>query len=197
MSVARIRRSNASRHFLSHYPHTSSSKLHLTWASINSGTSASDDHVGFSAPLCFDSPTRAEKELEVYQSIADLTVKAKDQAVFKCEVSDENVRGTWYKNGVEVKADSRVNITHIGRSVRTFSGDSECIVGTHVKQRTGGPCRIHKLTIDDVKPEDEGDYTFVPDGHAFNLSAKLNFLGKSKDPTPLSTERKFSELRAD
>lgn len=37
--------------------------------------------------------------------------------------------------------------------------------------------RIHKLTIDEVKPEDEGDYTFVPDGYAFNLSAKLNFLG--------------------
>lgn len=37
--------------------------------------------------------------------------------------------------------------------------------------------RIHKLTIDDVKPVDEGDYTFVPDGYAFNLSAKLNFLG--------------------
>lgn len=48
-------------------------------------------------------------------------MKAKDQAVFKCEVSDENVRGTWYKNGVEVKADSRVNITHIGRSVGTLS----------------------------------------------------------------------------
>ncbi len=39
--------------------------------------------------------------------------------------------------------------------------------------------RIHKLTIDDVKPEDEGDYTFVPEGYAFNLSAKLNFLGTS------------------
>lgn len=62
--------------------------------------------------VCFDC---AEKELEVYQSIADLTVKAKDQAVFKCEVSDENVRGTWYKNGVEVKPDARINITHIGR----------------------------------------------------------------------------------
>ncbi|KAK2853952.1 hypothetical protein Q5P01_006613 [Channa striata] len=99
-----------------------------------------------------------EKELEVYQSIADLTVKAKDQAVFKCEVSDENVRGTWYKNGVEVKPDARINITHIGR--------------------------IHKLTIDEVKPEDEGDYTFVPDGHAFNLSAKLNFLEVKIDYVP-------------
>lgn len=56
-----------------------------------------------------------EKDLEIYQSIADLTVKAKDQAVFKCEVSDETVKGTWFKNGVEVKADARVNITHIGR----------------------------------------------------------------------------------
>ncbi|KAF3832721.1 hypothetical protein F7725_026386 [Dissostichus mawsoni] len=99
-----------------------------------------------------------EKDLEVYQSIADLTVKAQDQAVFKCEVSDEKVRGTWYKNGVEVKPDARVNITHIGRN--------------------------HKLTIDDVKPEDEGDYTFVPDGHAFNLSAKLNFLDVKIDFVP-------------
>nr|XP_040054226.1 myosin-binding protein C, cardiac-type isoform X8 [Gasterosteus aculeatus aculeatus] len=99
-----------------------------------------------------------EKDLEVYQSIADLTVKAKDQAVFKCEVSDENVRGTWYKNGAEVKSDARINITHIGR--------------------------IHKLTIDEVKPEDEGDYTFVPDGHAFNLSAKLNFIEVKIDYVP-------------
>uniref|UniRef100_A0A8C1M910 Myosin binding protein C, cardiac n=1 Tax=Cyprinus carpio TaxID=7962 RepID=A0A8C1M910_CYPCA len=95
-----------------------------------------------------------EKQLEVYQNIADLTVKAKDQAVFKCEVSDENVKGIWYKNGVEVKPDARTHITHIGR--------------------------IHKLTIDDVKPEDEGDYTFVPEGYAFNLSAKLNFLDPPK-----------------
>ncbi|XP_067104591.1 myosin-binding protein C, cardiac-type [Osmerus mordax] len=99
-----------------------------------------------------------EKELEVYQSIADLTVKAKDEAVFKCEVSDENVKGIWYKNNVEVKADARTHITHIGR--------------------------IHKLTIDDVKPEDEGDYTFVPEGYAFNLSAKLNFLEVKIDFVP-------------
>lgn len=38
--------------------------------------------------------------------------------------------------------------------------------------------RFHKLVIDDVRPEDEGDYTFVPDGYALSLSAKLNFLGK-------------------
>eukprot|EP00061_Rhincodon_typus_P017371 g46044.t1 len=91
-----------------------------------------------------------EKQLEVYQDIADLTVKAEEQAVFKCEVSDEEVKGTWLKNGVEVVPSDRMQITHIGR--------------------------IHKLVIDNVRPEDEGDYTFVPEGFAFNLSAKLNFL---------------------
>ncbi|KAL1007358.1 hypothetical protein UPYG_G00085610 [Umbra pygmaea] len=100
----------------------------------------------------------SEKELEVYQNIADLSVEAMDEAVFKCEVSDENVKGIWYKNGVEVEVNPRTHITHIGR--------------------------IHKLTINDVKPEDEGDYTFVPEGYAFNLSAKLNFLEVKIDYVP-------------
>uniref|UniRef100_A0A8C1I3V4 Myosin binding protein Ca n=1 Tax=Cyprinus carpio carpio TaxID=630221 RepID=A0A8C1I3V4_CYPCA len=94
-----------------------------------------------------------EKELEVLQSIADLTLKAAEQAVFKCEVSDEKVTGKWFKDGVEVIPSDRIKMTHIGRT--------------------------HKLVIDDVKPEDAGDYTFVPDGYALSLSAKLNFLGKS------------------
>lgn len=38
--------------------------------------------------------------------------------------------------------------------------------------------RFHRLVIDDVKPEDAGDYTFIPDGYALSLSAKLNFLGE-------------------
>ncbi|CAO2579892.1 Myosin-binding protein C, cardiac-type, partial [Lemmus lemmus] len=54
-----------------------------------------------------------EKKLEVYQSIADLAVGAKDQAVFKCEVSDENVRGVWLKNGKELVPDSRIKVSHI------------------------------------------------------------------------------------
>uniref|UniRef100_A0AAZ1XB51 Myosin-binding protein C, fast-type n=1 Tax=Oreochromis aureus TaxID=47969 RepID=A0AAZ1XB51_OREAU len=91
-----------------------------------------------------------DKELEVLQNIADLTVKASEQAVFKCEVSDEKVTGKWFKDGVEVEASDRIKISHIGR--------------------------IHKLTINDVKASDAGDYTFVPDGYALSLSAKLNFL---------------------
>ncbi|CAB1312256.1 unnamed protein product, partial [Coregonus sp. 'balchen'] len=99
-----------------------------------------------------------EKELEVLQSIADLTVKAEDQAMFKCEVSDEKVTGKWFKDGVEVLPSDRIKLTHIGR--------------------------IHRLTIDEVKPEDAGDYTFVPDGYALSLSAKLNFLEIKIDYVP-------------
>uniref|UniRef100_A0A3P8XR43 Myosin binding protein C, fast type b n=1 Tax=Esox lucius TaxID=8010 RepID=A0A3P8XR43_ESOLU len=99
-----------------------------------------------------------EKELEVLQSIADLTVKAEDMAVFKCEVSDDKVTGKWFKDGVEVKGSDRIKMTHAGR--------------------------IHRLTIDNVKPEDAGDYTFVPDGYALSLSAKLNFLEIKIDYVP-------------
>lgn len=72
------------------------------------------------SPMCVVStlsvPDRPpEKKLEVYQSIADLTVGAKDQAVFKCEVSDENVKGVWLKNGKELVPDSRIKVSHIGR----------------------------------------------------------------------------------
>uniref|UniRef100_A0A3B4B4Z0 Myosin binding protein C, fast type a n=1 Tax=Periophthalmus magnuspinnatus TaxID=409849 RepID=A0A3B4B4Z0_9GOBI len=95
-----------------------------------------------------------DKELQVLQSIADLTVKSSEQAVFRCEVSDEKVTGKWYKDGVEVQPSNRIKISHIGR--------------------------VHKLTIDDVKQADAGDYTFVPDGHALTLSAKLNFLDPPK-----------------
>ncbi|XP_039973542.1 myosin binding protein Ca [Xiphias gladius] len=99
-----------------------------------------------------------DKELQVLQSIADLTVKAAEQAVFKCEVSDEKVTGKWFKDGVEVKPSNRIKMTHIGRT--------------------------HKLAIDDVKPSDAGDYTFVPDGYALSLSAKLNFLEIKIDYVP-------------
>ncbi|XP_069479215.1 myosin-binding protein C, cardiac-type [Ambystoma mexicanum] len=99
-----------------------------------------------------------EKQLEVLQNVADLTVRARDQAVFKCEVSDENVKGVWVKNGKEVVPNDRITITHIGRT--------------------------HKLTIDNVVAEDEGDYSFIPDGFAFNLSAKLKFLEIKIDFVP-------------
>uniref|UniRef100_A0A673NGV4 Myosin-binding protein C, fast-type-like n=1 Tax=Sinocyclocheilus rhinocerous TaxID=307959 RepID=A0A673NGV4_9TELE len=83
-----------------------------------------------------------------------LIFQLSEQAVFKCEVSDEKVTGKWFKDGVEVTPSNRIKMTHIGRT--------------------------HKLVIDDVKPEDAGDYTFVPDGYALSISAKLNFLEPPK-----------------
>ena len=72
-----------------------------------------------SADWSFDSPVSfspcPEKQLEVLQDIADLTVKASEQAVFKCEVSDEKVTGKWYKNGIEVRPSKRITISHVGR----------------------------------------------------------------------------------
>lgn len=99
-----------------------------------------------------------EKQLEVLQDIADLTVKAAEQAMFKCEVSDDKVTGKWFKDGAEVLPSERFKMSHIGR--------------------------FHRLVIDDVKPEDAGDYTFVPDGYALSLSAKLNFLEIKIDYVP-------------
>lgn len=61
----------------------------------------------------------ADKELQVLQSIADLTVKSTEQAVFKCEVSDEKVTGKWLKDGVEVQPSDRIKMTHIGRYLAT------------------------------------------------------------------------------
>ncbi|KAM3923282.1 myosin-binding protein C, fast-type-like isoform 2-T2 [Leptodactylus fuscus] len=106
-----------------------------------------------------------DKKLEVLQGIADLTVKATEQAVFKCEVSDEKVTGRWLKNGVEIRPSKRITMSHKGR--------------------------IHKLVIDDVRPEDEADYTFVPDGYALSLSAKLNFLEVVVEYVPLEEPPKI------
>lgn len=70
----------------------------------------------------------SEKQLEVLQDIADLTVKATDQALFKCEVSDDKVTGKWYKDGVEVLPSERIKMTHIGR-YKDIRIDSRTFVG--------------------------------------------------------------------
>lgn len=93
--------------------------MHLTHAHVcfhmpTCSLRDSRPHPHMPSPLT-GSALAPEKKLEVYQSIADLTVGAKDQAVFKCEVSDENVRGVWLKNGKELVPDSRIKVSHIGR----------------------------------------------------------------------------------
>jgi len=72
-----------------------------------------------------------EKQLEVLQAMADLTVQASEQAVFKCEVSDEKVTGRWFKNGVEVRPSKRVHISHTGRWVPGDLPPHGRVGGTH------------------------------------------------------------------
>lgn len=66
---------------------------------------------------------------------------------------------------------------HVARATAfcIMAGHKECCLLGNMWQHIP---RTHKLTIDDVKPGDAGDYTFVPDGYALSLSAKLNFLGE-------------------
>uniref|UniRef100_A0A3Q2YA49 Myosin binding protein Cb n=1 Tax=Hippocampus comes TaxID=109280 RepID=A0A3Q2YA49_HIPCM len=85
-----------------------------------------------------------EKQLQVLQDIADLTVKASEQALFKCEVSDDKVTGKWYKDGVEVMPSERIKMTHEGGRVR-------------VESRKDLSCFI----IEGAEREDEGNYTIV------------------------------------
>ncbi|KAG7275541.1 hypothetical protein CRUP_013445 [Coryphaenoides rupestris] len=80
-----------------------------------------------------------EKELEVYQSIADLTVKAKDEACFKCEVSDEKVKGTWYKNEVKIDYVPRQDPPKIHLDCMGRGGDSTIIVVAGNKLRLDVP----------------------------------------------------------
>ncbi|XP_019738882.1 myosin-binding protein C, fast-type-like [Hippocampus comes] len=92
-----------------------------------------------------------EKQLQVLQDIADLTVKASEQALFKCEVSDDKVTGKWYKDGVEVMPSERIKMTHEGRPITETSGR------VRVESRKDLSCFI----IEGAEREDEGNYTIV------------------------------------
>uniref|UniRef100_M3Z903 Myosin binding protein C2 n=1 Tax=Nomascus leucogenys TaxID=61853 RepID=M3Z903_NOMLE len=85
-----------------------------------------------------------EKQLEVLQDIADLTVKASEQAVFKCEVSDEKVTGKWYKNGIEVRPSKRITISHVGRfSCGDWEGPASHSQGPCISSVPPEPPKIH------------------------------------------------------
>uniref|UniRef100_A0A8C0BZB9 Myosin binding protein C3 n=1 Tax=Buteo japonicus TaxID=224669 RepID=A0A8C0BZB9_9AVES len=121
-----------------------------------------------------------EKKLEVYQSIADLTVKARDQAVFKCEVSDENVKGIWLKNGKEVVPDERIKISHIGRLVLTLKLYLKIIFSAFAIE----PPKIH-LDCLGQSP----DTIVVVAGNKLRLDVPI-----SGDPTPTVIWQKVNKL---
>nr|XP_014347902.1 PREDICTED: myosin-binding protein C, slow-type isoform X36 [Latimeria chalumnae] len=87
------------------------------------------------------------RPLKVLQPLTDMTVRLDKAIMMKCEIS-EDLHGKWYKNGQLIQDSERIKIIHRGR--------------------------IHRLEIENSLVEDEGDYTFVPELYAVNLSAKVH-----------------------
>ncbi len=87
------------------------------------------------------------------QPLADLTVCEGDIAQLEVKFSQENVEGTWMKNGQPVTASNRVHIV-IDR-------------------------QIHKLLIEDTNKDDYGMYSFVVPDQGISTSAKLVIQSKT------------------
>lgn len=81
------------------------------------------------------------------QPLTDLTVCEGDIAQMEVKFSQENVEGTWMKNGQRVTASSRVHIV-IDK-------------------------QIHKLLIEDTSGDDMGMYSFEVPAQGISTSAKL------------------------
>uniref|UniRef100_A0A8C1MAW2 Myosin binding protein C, fast type a n=1 Tax=Cyprinus carpio TaxID=7962 RepID=A0A8C1MAW2_CYPCA len=150
-----------------------------------------------------------EPPVTITKMLDDIHVVVGEKVEFEVEVSDEGankVTGKWFKDGVEVTPSNRIKMTHMGRYIGPLTATfiDSCISNLtssltspilfyartlkqishrniHFTERIVLSVVTHKLVIDDVKPEDAGDYTFVPDGYALSLSAKLNFLGKREN----------------
>lgn len=81
------------------------------------------------------------------QPLTDLTVCEGDIAQLEVKFSQENVEGSWMKNGQPVTASNRVHIV-IDK-------------------------QIHKLLIEDTTKDDFGMYSFVVPAQDISTSAKL------------------------
>lgn len=86
------------------------------------------------------------------QPLTDLTVCEGDIAQLEARFSQENVEGTWMKNGQVVSASDRVHIV-IDK-------------------------QVHKLLLENVNREDAASYTFVVPSHDISTSGKLSVQSK-------------------
>uniref|UniRef100_A0A8C9THZ3 Myosin-binding protein C, fast-type n=1 Tax=Scleropages formosus TaxID=113540 RepID=A0A8C9THZ3_SCLFO len=131
-----------------------------------------------------------EKQLEVLQSIADLTVRSAEQAMFKCEVSDEKVTGKWYKDGVEVHPSKHPPKIHLDTTGNMVSQNTIIVVagnklrldveitgepaptvcwmkGDNAITATEGRIRVENrkdlscFVIEGAERDDEGNYTIT------------------------------------
>lgn len=86
--------------------------------------------------------------MTLVQPLTDLTVCEGDIAQLEVKFSQENVEGSWKKNGQPVTASDRVHIV-IDKLV-------------------------YKLLIEDATKDDFGSYSFEVPDHDIKTSAKLN-----------------------
>lgn len=87
--------------------------------------------------------------------LTDLTVCEGDIAQLEVRFSQENVEGTWMKNGQAISASDRVHIV-IDKLV-------------------------HKLLLENVSTEDAASYSFVVPAQDISTSGKLSVQSKSRD----------------
>lgn len=92
------------------------------------------------------------RPITLMQGLSDLTVCEGDIAQLEVRFSQENVEGTWVKNGVPISATDRIHIV-IDKLV-------------------------HKLLIENATKDDAGMYTFNVSSHLISTSGKLTVQSK-------------------
>ncbi|MEQ2199249.1 hypothetical protein XENOCAPTIV_011164 [Xenoophorus captivus] len=103
--------------------------------------------------VCGDLKTSASLKMKLrpvtlMQPLTDLTICEGDIAQLEVRFSQENVEGTWLKNGQAISASDRVHIV-IDK-------------------------QVHKLLVENVSREDAVSYSFVVPTHDISTSGKLN-----------------------
>lgn len=93
------------------------------------------------------------RPVTLMQPLTDLTVCEGDIAQMELRFSQENVEGTWMKNGEPISASNRVHIV-IDK-------------------------QIHKLLIEDTNKDDFGMYSFVVPAQEISTTGKLTIQGKT------------------
>lgn len=92
------------------------------------------------------------RPVTLMQPLSDLIVCEGDIAQLEVRFSQENVEGTWMKNGQAISASERVHIV-IDKVV-------------------------HKLLVENVNGEDAAQYSFVVPAQEISTSCKLNVQSK-------------------
>uniref|UniRef100_UPI00398E99B0 myosin-binding protein C, slow-type isoform X4 n=1 Tax=Pristiophorus japonicus TaxID=55135 RepID=UPI00398E99B0 len=94
------------------------------------------------------------KPLKILEDLSDQIVRAGAQAVLQCELSEANVNGKWYRNGQLIYPSENIKLSHRKK--------------------------VHKLVVEKMAMDDDGDYTFVPDGYSMHLGARLRMIDAPK-----------------